>query len=80
MDFQHLPDLQLVLGVDYPCALFQSLRPNIMVHPSDCAHLSLYAQTFLGKSRKDAYRRYLDILRIRIYNEHATDFTRYILI
>ena len=79
MDFQYLLDLQLVLGVDHPCALLQPIRPDLMVHPSYCARLSFHPKTLLGKPGKDARCRNIDILCIRFYHKYAPDITRFVL-
>ena len=73
MDCQYLHHMQCFLGVNHPCTLLQSLRPNLVVYPTHRADLSLYAPAFLGESGKNVGCRYLNVLRIRIRHQHATD-------
>lgn len=73
MDCQYLHHMQCFLGVNHPGALLQPLRTNLVVYPTHRADLSLYAPAFLGESGKNVGCRYLNVLRIRIRHQHATD-------
>ena len=72
MDCQHLHHLQRFLGTDYPCALLQPLRSNLVVYPAHRADIPLHATTVLEESGKNARHRHPNVLRIRIHHQHAT--------
>ena len=70
MDFQYLPALQFFLDINYPRALLQPFRPNLMVYPTNRADISFHARTVLGEPRKNARIGYRAILCIQLPHKY----------